>query len=150
MQTLIPPPVIAALVAVLMWLTDATLPRARFDLPQREWVVGALAALGLVLMLLAVWSFLRARTTVNPLRPERASSLVTTGVFAYSRNPIYLGDLLWLAAWGMWLGNAAALPLAVLFFVWFTLVQIRAEEAALRTRFGAAFEAYCRRVRRWM
>lgn len=150
MQSLIPPPVIAALVAALMWLTDAALPRARFELPLREWVVGALAVLGLALMLLAVWTFLRARTTVNPMHPERASSLVTTGVFAYSRNPIYLGDLLWLVAWGLWLGNAAALPLAVLFFVWITLVQIRAEEAALRARFGVAFEEYCRRVRRWL
>jgi protein-S-isoprenylcysteine O-methyltransferase Ste14 len=150
MQTLIPPPVIAALVAALMWLTDAALPRTRFELPLREWTVGALVLLGLVLMLLAVWTFLRARTTVNPLHPERASSLVTTGVFAYSRNPIYLGDLLWLLAWGLWLGNAAALPLVMLFFVWITLLQIRAEEAALHVRFGAAFETYCRRVRRWM
>ncbi|MDX5362993.1 MAG: isoprenylcysteine carboxylmethyltransferase family protein [Pseudazoarcus pumilus] len=150
MLTLIPPPVVAAMVAALMWLTDAALPRARFELPLRDWAVGTLAALGLVLMLLAVWAMLRARTTVNPLRPERASSLVTGGVFACSRNPIYLGDLLWLLAWGLWLGNAAALPLVALFFVWITIVQIRAEEIALRAHFGGAFEDYCRRVRRWL
>jgi protein-S-isoprenylcysteine O-methyltransferase Ste14 len=150
MRTLIPPPIVAMLVAALMWLTDAALPRARFELPLRDVLVGALALLALGLMLLAVWAFWRARTTVNPMRPERASSLVTTGVFAYSRNPIYLGDLLLLAAWAMWLGNAASLSLLAAFVAWITLTQIRAEEAALRARFGADFDDYCRRVRRWL
>lgn len=150
MQTLIPPPLIAALVALLMWLTNDNLARARFELPLREALVGLLGVVALGLMLWAVRDFRRARTTVNPLRPERASSLVTSGVFAYSRNPIYLGDLLLLVAWGLWLGNAAALSLTVVFYVWVTLCQIRAEEAALRARFGPAYEDYCRRVRRWL
>ncbi|MDX5445719.1 MAG: isoprenylcysteine carboxylmethyltransferase family protein [Zoogloeaceae bacterium] len=150
MQTLVPPPVVAGMVALLMWLTDAALPRARFELPLREAVVAMLAGLGLALMLCAVWAFRRARTTVNPLHPDRSTSLITGGVFALSRNPIYLGDVLLLAAWAIWLGNAASLSLVAVFVAWMTLLQIRAEEAALRARFGADFERYCRGVRRWI
>lgn len=150
MHTLVPPPVVAGLVALLMWLTAAALPRARFELPLREAGVVLLVGLGLALMLCAVWAFRQARTTVNPLRPERVTSLVTGGVFAFSRNPIYLGDALLLAAWALWLGNAAALSLLAVFVAWMTLLQIRAEEAALHARFGAAFDDYCRRVRRWI
>jgi protein-S-isoprenylcysteine O-methyltransferase Ste14 len=101
MQTLVPPPVVAGLVALLMWLTDTALPRARFELPLREAAVTMLAGLGLALMLSAVWALRRARTTVNPLHPDRTTTLVKGGVFALSRNPVYLGDLLLLAAWAM-------------------------------------------------
>lgn len=148
--TLIPPPLVAGLVAALMWGVDALLPAARLDVPARGWLAGVLALAALALMLAAAWRMTRLRTTVDPFRPERASHLVTDGVFAHSRNPIYVGDALLLAAWALWLGNVGAAPLAALFVLWMARLQIPAEEAALRLRFGADYEAYCTRVPRWV
>jgi protein-S-isoprenylcysteine O-methyltransferase Ste14 len=108
-----------------------------------------LLAAGLV-GLASVRAFARHETTVNPLRPERASRLVATGIYRYSRNPMYLSLLLALAAWATWLGSvAAAVVLPV--FVWvMNRWQIRPEERALAALFGDEFEAYRRRVRRWL
>lgn len=149
-STLVPPPLVAALVAALMWGVDAAVVGARVALPLRGWLVTAFVVLALALMLAAVWRMARVRTTVDPFRPERASRLVTGGVFAHSRNPIYIGDVLLLAAWALWLGNVVAAPLPALFVLWMGQLQIPAEEAALRARFGADYERYCARVRRWV
>ncbi|MBL9202149.1 MAG: sterol desaturase family protein, partial [Opitutaceae bacterium] len=104
-------------------------------------------ALGLTLMLWAWDVFRRNRTAVCPGRPTR--HLVTDGPYRITRNPMYLGLLLMLAAplaatcAPIW----AAAPAG--FFAWTRFVQIPREEAALRTAFGATFEDYVRRVRRW-
>ena len=87
---------------------------------------------------------------VDPLHPADASALVTGGIFAISRNPIYLGDLLILCGWLLWLGNPLGLLVAASFVLWLTLLQIRHEEVALAARFGDDYRTYCRRVRRWL
>ena len=92
----------------------------------------------------------RARTTVNPLRPERAAHLVTSGVFARSRNPIYLGDALILAALALGLGNWLNFLLLPAFVGLIGRFQIAPEERALQRLFGDQYRAYCARVRRWL
>ncbi|AUN95993.1 methyltransferase family protein [Pseudazoarcus pumilus] len=146
----LPPPVVALLVGLLMFAADRVFPIARVEWSAMMPLAGVLAAGALAVMVFAVIELTRVRTTVNPTRPERTTTLVTRGVFAFSRNPIYLGDVLLLAAWALWLGSFAAAPWVLLFVAWIDRVQIPAEEAALRVRFGDAFEAYRRRVRRWI
>ena len=95
-------------------------------------------------------NFQRAGTTVSPREIEKASSLVTTGTYAISRNPMYLGLLLVLAAWTIALGQALNLVFPVLFAVLVTVFQIGPEERMLREKFGEAYIAYRKRVRRWI
>ena len=90
----IPPPLVVALFGYAMWLLAGRLPFGQFAFAGQRPLAALVALAGLGLMALAAWTMWRARTTVNPLRPERAAHLVTSGVFARSRNPIYLGDLL--------------------------------------------------------
>jgi len=105
---------------------------------------------GLLLLVLSVAAFVKARTTVNPLQPEEASTLVTTGLYRISRNPMYLAMAMLLTGGAILLGNWAAL-LGPIAFVWaITLLQIKPEEHILRTQFGEAYEAYCRQTRRWI
>jgi protein-S-isoprenylcysteine O-methyltransferase Ste14 len=105
---------------------------------------------GVGVALAGVLHFRRARTTVNPLRPEQASAIVTTGVYARSRNPMYLGMLLVLAAWAAWLGSALGLAGLVLFVAYMNRWQIVPEERALAARFPDEFARYARTVRRWL
>ena len=115
------------------------------------WVAALLlATAGAALALAGVWAFAQARTTVNPLAPRRARELVMHGVYRHTRNPMYLGMLLALAGWAVWLGNAAALPVLPAFVLVLNALQIRPEEAALRERFGEAYARYACRVRRWL
>ena len=150
MPLLIPPPLVVALFGYLMWLLAGRLAFGAFAFAGQRPLAALLLLAGLALMAAAAWTMFRARTTVNPLKPERATRLVTSGVFAVSRNPIYLGDALILLALAIGFGNAANFLLLPL-FVWFIgRFQIRAEERALEQRFGADYRAYCARVRRWL
>src|SRR5262245_6733465 len=90
----IPPPVVTAVTAGLMWLVSRNTPRCAFQMPARHLVAFSLAAAGLIIGLSGVITFRRAKTTVNPLKPQSSSSLVTWGVYRFTRNPMYLGFLL--------------------------------------------------------
>lgn len=105
---------------------------------------------GLVIMILGIVEFRRSRTTFNPLQPEAASTLVQTGVFRFSRNPMYLGFLGILLAWTVFLGAVAGLAILVLFVTWMNAFQIAAEERAMTKLFGADYAEYRERVRRWL
>lgn len=144
------PPAVALLMAVAMWLAAYGLETLAFALPERRAVSMVLAASGIAISSAGTWSFWRARTTVNPTRPEATSSLVTTGIFRVTRNPMYLGLFLVLAGWAAHLANAAALAGPLLFAVYITRFQILPEERVLAAKFGPDFEAYKLRTRRWI
>ena len=151
MQLKIPPLLLTALFAALAWALAAVTPELTMTIPGREVVSHALAICGAIICGAAIVSFRRARTTVNPTRPEQASSIVTTGVYAISRNPMYLGFLGLLVGWAIYLANAIVLILVPIGFVaYLNRFQIRPEEEALKSRFGAGFVAYAGRVRRWL
>jgi protein-S-isoprenylcysteine O-methyltransferase Ste14 len=151
MRTGIPPLALAGLLAVLMWLAARTFPQAGLPLPWRGLVCAATAVAGLALCVLGVLPFRTAGTTVDPTRPERASALVTTGIYSVTRNPMYLGMLLMIVAWGLYLANTVGLVMAPLAFVlYIDRVQIPREERALATAFGSDYTGYASRVRRWL
>ena len=148
MKLRVPPPIVTALCAALMWAAGRFVPGAAF-VPQPVLATILLVAAA-ALMITAAVQFARARTTINPMRPERSSHLVTTGVFAWSRNPIYLADLLVLVAAACWIGNLLAFAGCALFVAWMNRYQISPEEDALAQRFGDPYRRYCQRVRRWI
>lgn len=150
MNLLVPPPVVLALLAAAMWGIDGLLDAGRVAFAGQAPLALALLAAGIGLMAAAAASMFAARTTINPLTPSRASKLVTGGVFRWSRNPIYLGDLLILAALAVWLGQVANLALLPAFVGYLDRFQIVPEERALAARFGAEYAAYRARVRRWI
>jgi protein-S-isoprenylcysteine O-methyltransferase Ste14 len=150
MHTLVPPPVVAIIVGLAMYFVDRHAPWGKIESAWQAPLAMVLLMLGLVVMLVAAMSFLRARTTINPMRPLRASRLMTTGIYRISRNPIYLADVLVLAAVAVWLGNAFNVMLLAAFVWYIQRFQIRPEEQALAKLFGADYTAYCVRVRRWL
>ena len=133
---------IAAILAVCTYL-----PLMRFDQPWLPWAGGALAALGIGVSVADKRRFHKAETNVYTF--EEPDRLVTDGLYQVSRNPMYLG--LVLAGFRAALASAtvAALILAAVFALIVRYWYIAYEEAVMRGRFGADYEAYCRRVRRW-
>jgi protein-S-isoprenylcysteine O-methyltransferase Ste14 len=145
----VPPVALVILTAALMWAVARAAPRLEFRLPGRHAVDGALALLGVVVSLLGVFSFQRARTTVNPMKPETSSLLVVSGIYRRTRNPMYLGFLFILLGWAAFLSNALAFAPLPAFVLYMNRFQIRPEERALESRFGREFLDYQGRVRRW-
>ncbi len=133
-----------------MWLVARFSPAFTVDLPGRLGVALALAAAGAAVALAGVAEFRRVRTTVNPLRPERASALVTSGVYRWTRNPMYLGLALALLGWAAFLAHPLAALGVPAFVVWMSRWQIPREERALEGLFGEEFARYRTRVRRWL
>jgi len=119
------------------------------DYPHRRALAVGLGLSAATLYATVGWQFTKARTTIDPRAPHRTTSLVTSGVFSGSRNPIYVADALILAAHAAWLGRPAAL-LGVPALVAALHPQILAEEKALRSRFGSEYDAYIAHVPRWI
>jgi protein-S-isoprenylcysteine O-methyltransferase Ste14 len=145
----IPPPVWLLIFGTLMWCLHRLAP-GPFSIThptnRAGWLV---VAAGAATIAMAMLQFRRANTTINPNTPAKASSLVTSGIFGYSRNPMYLGLSIALAGWAIVLGTLSpwvALPLFVLVI---TRLQIEPEEAVLSVLFGAAYRDYCAHVGRW-
>jgi protein-S-isoprenylcysteine O-methyltransferase Ste14 len=146
----VPPPAVVLFFALLMWLVSLAVPQLRIDFPGRVLIAVALALAGTIIAVLGVASFRRARTTVNPMKPESTTSLVVSGVYKVTRNPMYLGLLLVLAAWAVFLSNLLAFLLLPAFVFYMNRFQIEPEERALRSKFPEKFGVYERRVRRWL
>ena len=146
----IPPLLLVSAVAAAMALLARWLPALGFTLPAKPLMVAALAAAGAAIAVLGVRAFVRARTTVDPRVPHESSRLVRGGVYRASRNPMYLGMALLLAAWGLQLANLAALLGLPLFVLYMNRFQIGPEERGLRRKFGSDFDQYRAAVRRWL
>ena len=93
---------------------------------------------------------MRLKTTLNPMKPELTTVLIKTGIYQYSRNPIYLGFVIILLGWGIYLSNALALLFVAGFVYYMNRFQIEPEEKSLSQIFGAQFEEYKHKVRRWL
>jgi protein-S-isoprenylcysteine O-methyltransferase Ste14 len=146
----IPPPIVGLIIAGGMWAIAHLPPILQLPNLLRLLVAVLLAVLGIAVALSGVMSFRRARTTVNPLKPETSAALVSTGVYSFTRNPMYLGMALVLLAWAVYLASVWSLLGPLLFALFITRFQIVPEERVLEGLFGASFSAYQKRVRRWL
>lgn len=146
----IPPPVVAAGCAAAAWFAAPAPGADGVPWAWRLCMALALALAGGAVAAAGSLSFRRAKTTVNPLRPAAASSLVTTGIYRYTRNPMYVGMAAVLAGVAAWLWWAPAWLAPAAFVAYITRFQIRPEERALAHRFGDAYTRYCDQVRRWL
>lgn len=146
----IPPVIVVAIAALLMWLMAWALPGWRFVFPGYVMVAIALVVAGGFISAAGVVEFRRARTTVNPMKPGDSSSLVASGVYRWTRNPMYLGFAVVLFGWAVLLASPVSLLVLPAFVLYMNRFQIVPEERALTSLFGAGFERYCERVRRWL
>lgn len=150
LEAKVPPPAIAVAAALIIWGISRLAPLVA--MPSGIRLAASLAALvvGVAFSVAGVMSFRRARTTLNPTKPERASSLVSTGIYRITRNPMYLGLLFVLVAWAAFLSSAWALSSVAGFVLYMNHFQIAPEERVLSKLFGSEYESYKTRARRWL
>ncbi len=146
----VPPVIVFAVFAGIMWLLPRAVPGAGVAFPARGFIAAGMTVIAGILALAGISSFLKAKTTLNPHKPERSASLVTTGIYALTRNPMYLSLLLVLIGWAVYLSNLASFVLPPFFAAYIDRFQIRPEERMLVSLFGSEFKSYCKRVNRWL
>jgi len=146
----IPPPLVVLVAALLIWIIARYFPVPLLVIPAISIIAGVIAACGIAVVLLGVVAFRQSQTTLDPLHPEGASSLVTRGVYRYTRNPMYLGFALVLLAWALYLSAWLGLLIVGVYVAYMNRFQIKPEEKALESRFGQEFLQYKKAVRRWL
>lgn len=146
----IPPALVAVVAALIMWGVYLVTPLIQIPAGIRVTAAASIAVIGGCVSLAGIISFRRMQTTINPTRPDKASLLVVSGVFKVTRNPMYVGILLALVAWALFLSSPWTLIGPLTFVLYITRFQIAPEERALDTLFGSDYTAYKARVRRWI
>ncbi|MEE9434776.1 MAG: isoprenylcysteine carboxylmethyltransferase family protein [Sphingorhabdus sp.] len=150
MKLRILPPLFGLLCALLMIGIAKLLPGLVFRFPGQNFAAAALILSGLSMDIVALVQFRKQQTTISPLSPQKTAAIVKGGVFAISRNPMYLGMLLVLSGFGIYLGSIANLAILAGFVAVITRQQIKPEEEVLREKFGDEYTAYTNAVRRWI
>lgn len=146
----IPPAAVLLVNMGLVWLCSKYLVFANLDFPGQKYIALLFGLVGFMLSLLAMFTMHQKGTTVDPVSPDKASKLVTTGVFQWSRNPIYLALVLILMSMIIWLGNWVSIFCCFIMVWYLSRFQIRAEEKVLQEKFGAQYGNYRKKVRRWI
>lgn len=106
--------------------------------------------IALIFSISGIVSFRFAKTTANPLKPETASSLVNTGIYRISRNPMYVGFGFFILSLSIYFASPLSLLSLIVFVLYMTEFQIKPEEKSLDDLFGEEFKSYKRNVRRWL
>tara|TARA_Y100001956_G_C4097190_1_gene175853 strand:+ start:488 stop:949 length:462 start_codon:yes stop_codon:yes gene_type:complete len=146
----IPPVAVFIVLLVVINKVAHTFHEFTFSLPLNSTVFTLSFLVAGFIGLAGVYEFRRAKTTVNPVKVDQASSVVDTGIFAYTRNPMYLGLFLLLFGFSYWQQNLLAIACSFLFVFYMNRFQIKPEERALETLFGAQYLDYKQKVRRWI
>ena len=148
LDTKIPPPIVAILFGICLYFSRDLFPQFTSD--YLFYAGLGCELLAVIINLTAIFSFIKNKTTINPVKPQTATSLVTTGVFAFSRNPMYLGLLLFLIGFALQVNVVGGIPLLFLFALYINMFQIIPEERALTEKFVDEFQEYSKKVRRWI
>lgn len=147
MKLKIPPVIVMIAFAILIWVFS------NFNLmPVFQSVALAIVSLliGILVIFLGVWEFKKAQTTVNPLDPEKSQNIVSTGIYQYTRNPMYLGMALILMAFIFYFGSWLLWIFVIGFVIYMNYFQIIPEEEILEKNFGENYLTYKQKVRRWI
>lgn len=146
-----PPPLLLLAAAAIGFMLESASPASfsAFAQPLTLRAAGvSLIALALVLGALAAWEFRRARTALEPWKPS--TTLVTSGIFRFSRNPIYLGFLMILVGLGLYRDSPWIVAMALPLWAVYRIGVIAREEVYLARLFGEEYRTYCARTRRWL
>ena len=145
LDTKIPPPIVTLIILTLIYL---------FDLKEYNLNTNVISVvilfIGIIFIISAVVQFVNRKTTVNPTKPYKTTSLVITGTYKITRNPMYLGMLLIIISFAFYKASIISLILIPFFIFYINKFQIEPEEFEMRKKFGKEYEDYCKKVDRWI
>ena len=150
MKLKIPPAIQVLLFAALMWVIRMLTDVKHVEFEYQEIVSWLVFSIGVVMGVIAVFAFRKASTTVDLIKPAKASQLVITGIYKFTRNPMYLGMFFILIAFAIRLGSFYSLPVLAIYVWYITTFQIKPEEEVLTELFKDDFISYRKSVNRWI
>jgi len=144
----IPPPILVIILTSLVYFSSTKL--ELIYLPYRQIVSVIILIIGLIVIVSPVVDFIKSKTTVNPVKFKNVNRLVTTGIYRYSRNPMYLGMILIVISTTVYYLNFLSVFSPLIFYIWINKFQINREEIFLEEKFGGEYLKYKSKTRRWI
>tara|TARA_B100001094_G_scaffold301367_1_gene327565 strand:- start:270 stop:713 length:444 start_codon:yes stop_codon:yes gene_type:complete len=144
----IPPPILVLILVTSIYLSKNKL--EIIDFPYRHSISLLILLIGIFILINPVFKFIKSKTTVNPIKFKKVNKLVTSGIYKYSRNPIYLGKILIIISTTVFYLNYYSMITPLIFYFWINRFQIKREEVFLKEKFGKEYLLYCSKTRRWI
>ena len=144
----IPPPLIVLTLIISIYFSSKRIDL--INIPFQLEISFFILSLGILIFINPVLKFIKSKTTINPIQFEETNKLVTSGIFKYSRNPMYLGMLMIIISTSIFYLNIYSMLTPFLFIFWINKFQIKREEAFLAEKFGKEYLSYKNKTRRWI
>ena len=144
---------IPPLILVLILVTTNYLSKNKLEiiyLPDKHSISLLILLIGIFILINPVFKLIKSKTTVNPINFKKVNKLVTSGIYKYSRNPIYLGKILIIISTTVFYLNYYSMITPLIFYFWINRFQIKREEVFLKEKFGKEYLLYCSKTRRWI
>ena len=144
----IPPPLLVIILVISSFLSTKKIDV--IQIPNQTLVSILILLIGLLILIIPVTKFIKSKTTIDPIKFKKVNKLVTSGVYKYSRNPMYLGLLMIVISSSIMSLNIYSLSTPFFFFWWINRFQIEREEIFLTEKFGKEYLSYKSKTRRWI
>ena len=144
----IPPPIL-----VLILVSSNYFSSKKIDLihlPNQDLISIIILLIGILILINPIFKFIKSKTTIDPIKFKKVNKLIISGIYKYSRNPMYLGLLMIVISTSIFFLNIFSITSPLLFYCWINRFQIKREEIFLTEKFGEEYMSYKIKTRRWI
>ena len=144
----IPPPLVVLILVISTFFSSKKIDL--IHIPLQSLISIFILSIGILILLNPVLKFKKSKTTINPIKFNKVNKLVTSGIYKYSRNPMYLGLLMIVISSSIFYLNIFSILTPLFFYLWINRFQIKREEVFLTEKFGEDYLSYKKKTRRWI
>ncbi len=144
----IPPPLVVLILVISTFFSSKKIDL--IQIPFQSFISIFILSIGILILLNPVLKFKKSKTTINPIKFKKVNKLVTSGIYKYSRNPMYLGLLMIVVSSSIFYLNIYSILTPLFFYLWINRFQIKREEVFLTEKFGEDYLSYKKKTRRWI
>ena len=144
----IPPPILILILVISNYFSSKKIDL--IHLPNQDLISIIILIIGVLILINPIVKFIKSKTTINPIKFKKVNKLITSGIYQYSRNPMYLGLLMIVISTSIFYLNIFSITTPFLFYCWINRFQIKREEIFLTEKFGKEYMLYKTKTRRWI
>ena len=144
----IPPPLLVLILVISNYFSSKKIDLIIF--PTQNLISFIILLTGILILITPIFKFIKSKTTIDPLKFKKVNKLITSGIYKYSRNPMYLGLLMIVMSTSIFYLNIFSITTPMLFYFWINRFQIKREEIFLTQKFGKEYLSYKNKTRRWI
>ena len=144
----IPPPLLVLILVISNYFSSKKIDL--IHLPNRDLISIIIILIGILILINPIFKFIKSKTTIDPIKFKKVNKLITSGIYKYSRNPMYLGLLMIIISTSIFYLNIFSITTPFFFYFWINRFQIKREEIFLTEKFGKEYLLYMTKTRRWI